>query len=424
VAVVIGDRLFEKEAAADDGGCRLGTAWLTPAWRLPPVARRVCLPCCDDQAGHPSWRAAKERWLYEFSLVTVASQGSERLPRSSYSLLLRDPEPTLSTGLTSLRHLRRSGWLNYAVRGLRYHVTPRHRGTGEEVGVRNGTWRPSHGYPPNRIETNRSWRGPCVVDANRNERSDARVCGVSVIGVSGVSPARLPLDKRAVRGRLCLLRRCWRGLLLLEWRALHRMRQRCGLRKRRPVCCDHGRLRSLRIRPDGEPLRESMWVWRSSSSPSQLAGCVTTSLSLGSATCVGAGSSVGPQQLFGCGDSRSRPTGPRSPSAEGIAALADSSGCRRNSAAGFALADRRSWWLSKTHPNGGSRSPGRAALSLAGTLSWVARRRSSTVRGRRRLPASGTESRSSVTSSPDGIRRSTGSAATVPARTTTEPLCQ
>src|SRR6267378_4406001 len=37
-----------------------------------------------------------------------------------------------------------------------------------------------------------------------------------------------------------------------------------------------------------------------------------------------------------------------------------------------------------------------------------------TGRGRRRLPASGTESRSSVTSSPDGIRRWTGSAATVP----------
>ena len=35
------------------------------------------------------------------------------------------------------------------------------------------------------------------------------------------------------------------------------------------------------------------------------------------------------------------------------------------------------------------------------------------------MPASGTESRSSVTSSPDGIRRSTGSAATVPASTTT-----
>jgi hypothetical protein len=42
---------------------------------------------------------------------------------------------------------------------------------------------------------------------------------------------------------------------------------------------------------------------------------------------------------------------------------------------------------------------------------------------RRRLPASGTESRSSVTSSPDGIRRWTGSAATVPASTTTLSLC-
>src|SRR2546426_5546870 len=42
-----------------------------------------------------------------------------------------------------------------------------------------------------------------------------------------------------------------------------------------------------------------------------------------------------------------------------------------------------------------------------------------TGRGRRRLPASGTESLSSVTSSPEGIRRSTGSAATVPASTTT-----
>src|SRR5437868_3181646 len=42
-----------------------------------------------------------------------------------------------------------------------------------------------------------------------------------------------------------------------------------------------------------------------------------------------------------------------------------------------------------------------------------------TGRGRRRLPASGTESLSSVTSSPDGSCRSTGSAATVPARTTT-----
>ena len=39
--------------------------------------------------------------------------------------------------------------------------------------------------------------------------------------------------------------------------------------------------------------------------------------------------------------------------------------------------------------------------------------------GRRRLPASGTESRSSVTSSPDGIRRWTGSAAIVPASTAT-----
>jgi hypothetical protein len=44
--------------------------------------------------------------------------------------------------------------------------------------------------------------------------------------------------------------------------------------------------------------------------------------------------------------------------------------------------------------------------------------------GRRRLPASGTESRSSVTSSPDGIRRWTGSAATVPASTTTLTQCQ
>src|SRR2546428_7222583 len=42
-----------------------------------------------------------------------------------------------------------------------------------------------------------------------------------------------------------------------------------------------------------------------------------------------------------------------------------------------------------------------------------------TGRGRRRLPASGTESVSSVISSPDGSCRSTGSAATVPARTTT-----
>ena len=35
------------------------------------------------------------------------------------------------------------------------------------------------------------------------------------------------------------------------------------------------------------------------------------------------------------------------------------------------------------------------------------------------MPASGTESRISVTSSPDGSWRSTGSAAIVPARTTT-----
>src|SRR6266516_25809 len=42
-----------------------------------------------------------------------------------------------------------------------------------------------------------------------------------------------------------------------------------------------------------------------------------------------------------------------------------------------------------------------------------------TGRGRRRLPVSGTESRSSVTSSPEGIRRSTGSAEIVPAKTTT-----
>src|SRR5438132_13177484 len=42
-----------------------------------------------------------------------------------------------------------------------------------------------------------------------------------------------------------------------------------------------------------------------------------------------------------------------------------------------------------------------------------------TGRGRSRLPASGTESLSSVISSPDGSCRSTGSAATVPARTTT-----
>src|SRR5919106_3567161 len=40
-------------------------------------------------------------------------------------------------------------------------------------------------------------------------------------------------------------------------------------------------------------------------------------------------------------------------------------------------------------------------------------------RGRWRLPTSGTERRSSVTSSPDGIRRWTGSADTVPASTTT-----
>ena len=39
--------------------------------------------------------------------------------------------------------------------------------------------------------------------------------------------------------------------------------------------------------------------------------------------------------------------------------------------------------------------------------------------GSSRLPASGTDNRSSVTSSPEGIRRSTGSAATVPASTTT-----
>ena len=39
------------------------------------------------------------------------------------------------------------------------------------------------------------------------------------------------------------------------------------------------------------------------------------------------------------------------------------------------------------------------------------------------MPVSGTESRSSVTSSPDGIRRRTGSAETVPASTTMFSLC-
>jgi hypothetical protein len=105
------------------------------------------------------------------------------------------------------------------------------------------------------------------------------------------------------------------------------------------------------------------------------------------------------------------------------------------------LHSRRSPGSKRAHPEGrrlscasrwGARSawarlpvPG-AAPAVAGHTRMRGTRTVPTVacyaatgRGRRRLPTSGTERRSWVTSSPDGIRRWTGSADTVPASTTT-----
>jgi hypothetical protein len=61
-----------------------------PAWsgrwrrgrpQLFDVARRICLPRCDNQAGHPSGRAAKDGWLDEVGLVTTAGEqpGDQRV---------------------------------------------------------------------------------------------------------------------------------------------------------------------------------------------------------------------------------------------------------------------------------------------------------------------------------------------------------